>query len=147
MLNIKLGPQIGLVKGSSASFALTADLGYAIIKGNGRGIADGDLYVVASPEILVGNPFALLLGGGLQYDIPMPIRGLYIYPRAVIGAGVVVNPGAGSSGAAFVLYPAVGAKYVINKRVNLGVEPFGLPMTFGPTAASYQFNAYAGVNF
>ncbi|MEJ7732725.1 MAG: hypothetical protein WKG00_26430 [Polyangiaceae bacterium] len=146
MINVKLGPQFNF-DGGDPVFALTLDIGYAIIKGNGAGFSDGDLYIVAAPELLIGANLGLILGGGLQYDIPTGVRGLYIYPRATIGAFLLLDPGEGDSGAGFIIYPAVGAKYVVNETINLGVEPFGMPILIDPSSVNYQFNAYAGVNF
>lgn len=146
MLNVKLGPQFNF-DGGDPLFALTLDIGYALLKGNGEGLTDGDLYVVAAPQLWIGANLGIVLAGGFQYDIPTPVRGLYVYPRATLGAFLLADPGDGDSGAGFVLYPAVGVKYVVNERINLGMEPFGMPLLFDPTTANYQFNAYAGVNF
>ena len=146
MVNAKIGPQFNF-DGGDPLFAVTLDIGYALVKGNGDGITDGDLYVVAAPQLWIGSNLAIILAGGFQYDIPTPVKGLYVYPRATLGAFILADPGDGDSGAGFILYPAVGVKYVVDERINLGMEPFGMPLLFDPTTANYQFNAYAGVNF
>jgi hypothetical protein len=84
---------------------------------------------------------------GFQYDIPLPVRGLYLTPRLSVGyAAYVVRGHRVADLGAFV--PEFGAKYVIARRWNVGLDAFSLPIYFGDfTAVSYRLLLYGGVNF
>jgi hypothetical protein len=92
---------------------------------------------------------------GFQYDIPIhPVPGLYISPR-VVGGYVLTTAncnGCSTNNAGFIA-PEVAVKLVINKRWNVGLEPFSLPIFIasnrGQTATSinYRILFFGGVNF
>jgi len=148
MANAKVGPGIGF-GGAQATVGTQVDLGYAVVKGNGRRFTGGDLYVVISPEFQFGSDVVLTLPLGVQYDIPMPVVGLYVYPRLTAGYSLVLQPGEDEeSGNTFALSPAAGIKYVINKAMNIGIEPVVLPIQIGDNLALMQYRmfGYLGLN-
>ena len=65
MANVKAGPSIGF-NGLPVTAAVQAELGFAFLKGTGRGLGGGDLYGVVSPEFQIGSsvvaPEVWLLG-------------------------------------------------------------------------------------
>ena len=149
MANLKAGPSIGL-GGLPVTAAIQLDVGYAFIKGNGRGIGHGDLYGVVSPELGVGSGVTLSLPVGVQYDMPIGIRGLYVYPRTTVGYTAIVDPSDdGESGDAFSIKPAAGVKFVPDPRIAIGFEPVSVPVHVGngDTTVQYQMLGYAGGNF
>lgn len=149
MANVKVGPSIGF-GGLPVTAVLQLDAGYALIKGKGRSLFDGDLYAVVSPELQVGSGAVLTLPIGAQYDMPVPIRNVYVYPRAVAGYSAVLDPSDdGDSGDAFTIIPAAGVKYLPTEGINIGFEPFGLPIHLGngDPGVQYRMMAYAGGNF
>jgi hypothetical protein len=57
---------------------------------------------------------------------------------------------AGGGGAnAFAIIPEVGIKYVVNGTVNVGMDPFSMPIGIGSdqTLFWYRLNFHGGVNF
>ena len=147
MANVKTGPGIGL-GGAEATLGAQVDVGYAVVKGDGRRWSGGDLYVVASPEFHFGTDVVLTLPLGLQYDIPTPVEGFYIYPRLTGGIALVLQPGEEESGPTFNLTPGAGIKYVVNRTMNVGIEPVVVPIMIGDDvgAVQYRIFGYAGVN-
>src|SRR5262249_22546092 len=103
----------------------------------------------------INSTVALIFPVGFQYDVPLPLRGLYIPPRATLGYGLgigTVSTGLGTS-TTFVSHvgvftPEVGIKYVLSRRVNLGLDVFSLPVAFNQDGAEvfYRLLFYAGVN-
>jgi hypothetical protein len=98
----------------------------------------------------------IMLPVGFQYDIAIKaVPGLYITPRAIIGYAAYV-PDVGNTVHAGFVAPELGVKLVIKKRLNVGFEPFSLPIFFAPkfplsgnTFVTVQWRLlwYAGVNF
>ncbi len=89
----------------------------------------------------------VLIPIGFQYDIPLPVKGLYLTPRFSGGYAAYVVRGhrVADLGA---IVPEFGAKYVFARRWNVGVDAFSLPIYFGDfTAVSYRLLVYGGANF
>jgi len=144
MANLKAGPSIGL-GGLDATATVQLDVGYALVKGRA-----GDLYGVVAPEVQVGSGVVLTLPVGVQYDIPVPIRNVYVYPRVVAGYSALLDPSDdGDSGDAFTVIPTAGVKFVPTEGFNLGFEPFGMPIHLGngDVEVQYRMLAYGGGNF
>ena len=146
MLNLKVGPSFNL-NTKEFAFAIAPELGYAVVKGDGTAFFKGDLYLVLSPDVEIGQVVGIIIPAGVQYDAPLPLKGLYIYPRVTAGVGFIANPGKGDSGANFVVTPGVGIKYLFNPSFHIGLEPVSMPIFIGQaTAAEYRAYAYAGFN-
>ena len=141
MLNLKFGGAFGLNVPAS-QFALQIEAGFAVDQAR-RAYIVVPINFQFSPGVTV-----IMLPVGFQYDFPLPVPGLYIYPRAFVGYAPIV----GSNGAVVhtgVIAPEVGIKYVLKRRWNFGLEPFSLPVLFGQGGGAivfYRFLFYAGVN-
>lgn len=140
MVNLKLGGGFFTNTGGGKEFVLELDAGRAVIGKAG--------YVILAPHFQFGDWTVVTIPAGFQYDFELPVKNLYVYPRAVFGysylnaSGVTVH--------SFSMTPAVGVKYVLlDGRLNVGAEPFNMPLLFGQGGPypEYRFNAYAGVNF
>jgi hypothetical protein len=140
MLNLKVGPAFGL-NAATVQFALQLDAGFAVD-------AARRAYILVPIQFqITGGYSAIMIPVGFQYDFPLPVKGLYIYPRAFIGYSPLVAAGLPTVHAG-VIGAEVGIKYVLNRRWNFGFEPFSLPIIFNRDAAIvfYRFMFYAGVN-
>jgi hypothetical protein len=140
MLNVKIGPSIGL-KDLPTQLALQVELGVAITPdGLGSIILPLQLHIVHEPS-------AVMIPLGFQYDIPLPVKSLYLYPRASLGYAALFND-AGAISHMGVAVPEVGLKYTPG-RFNFGLEPVSLPLLFDGTRVlvTYRVLAYAGVTF
>ncbi|HEX2574508.1 MAG TPA: hypothetical protein VH877_33485 [Polyangia bacterium] len=140
MLNLKVGGAFGL-NASVNQFALQLDAGFAVDRARRA-------YIVVPIQFqFSAGTTIIMIPVGFQYDFPLPVKGLYIYPRAMLGYAPIVGTGGGVVHAG-VFAPEVGIKYVLNQRWNFGFEPFSLPVLFnqGGTLVFYRFLFYAGVN-
>ena len=140
--NLKLGPSFGVNDSSVTQFALQLEFGYQVIP-NG--------HLVFPFQMQMGNSvFGLGIPVGFQYDIPIGgVKGLFIYPRLVLGYAVFIPSGeATSTQHVFLLAPGFGIKYVLKDQFQFGFEPFELPIGIGSaTGVSYRLNFYAGIKF
>lgn len=91
---------------------------------------------------------------GFQYDIPMPVKGLYLSPRIVGGyAAFTASCNNCPTTHAGFIAPELAIKLVLARRWNVGLEPFSLPIFIrdnnGTTEVSinYRILLFAGVNF
>lgn len=141
MINLKLGGGFFTNTGGAKEFVLELDAGRALVGNNG--------YILLSPHFSFGDYTVVTIPVGFQWDFQMPLKDLYIYPRATFGYSYL-NAG-GATLHNFSVAPAVGVKYVLaSGRVNVGVEPFNMPILIGGEGGpypEYRFNAYGGVNF
>ena len=140
MLNLKVGGAFGL-NVPAAQFALVLDAGFAVDRARRA-------YIMAPIQFQISAGGAIIMiPVGFQYDFPLPVKGLYIYPRAFIGYSPIVFAGSPTVHTG-VFTPEVGIKYVLKQRWNFGFEPFSLPIVFAPGGAIvfYRFLFYAGVN-
>ncbi len=86
---------------------------------------------------------------GVQFDIPIrSVPGLYLYPRITIGySGAITGSESTHTG---VVTPEFGIKYVLNGRVNLGIEPLAIPTLLDPlhgfALGMYRGTVSVGVN-
>ncbi|APR75815.1 Hypothetical protein A7982_01162 [Minicystis rosea] len=139
MVNAKLGGGFYTNTGGAKQFVLELDAGYAVIGKSG--------YVILAPQFQFGDYTVISVAAGFQYDFQL-IKNLYVYPRVTAGYSHLDVSGATAN--AFVVAPAVGVKYVLlDGRINVGAEPFNMPIQFGTGGPYpvYRFNAYGGVNF
>jgi hypothetical protein len=70
---------------------------------------------------------------GFEYDFKLPLEGLYLAARISAGYGLV---GTYNTFTTHTLHfgfitPELALKYVVHRRWNLGIEPFGLPIALG----------------
>lgn len=140
MVNLKVGGGFFTNTGSAKEFVLEIDAGRAVIGKAG--------YVILAPHFQFGDSTVVTIPAGFQYDFELPVKNLYVYPRAVFGYSYL--GGNGASVHSFSMTPAIGVKYVLlDGRLNVGAEPFNMPILFGEGGPYpvYRFNAYAGVNF
>lgn len=154
MMNFRGGPAFGVANAdNSLRFvgALGVDLGFAVSR-------DYNAYIVLTPQLQLRDSFFnISLPIGFQYDIRIA-RGLYLYPRASIGYSALIFTSSFDYGPfryyasttvhGGILIPEFGLKYVVNGRLNLGFEPFSLPVFFNGDGYNiwYRFMFYIGFN-
>ena len=181
MFNLKFGAAVGVrdvITGPNAPasrrgddyFALVLDFGIAVDDAKNAYIVVPlqfqvhDTGCVASPITGQGcianntsEPWqTIMIPVGFQYDIAIKaVPGLYITPRLIAGYAAYVPDVGNTINAGFVV-PEIGAKLIINKRFNVGFEPFSLPIFFAPktpvsgntfVTVDYRLLWYGGVNF
>ncbi len=148
MANLKLGPAIG-VKDANTQFALELDGGLAVTPDNAG-------YIVFALQFHFGaGSTGVIVPAGFQYDFALPVPGLFIYPRLLIGYAAfftnvtILAVEYSNTSNFFALIPEFGVKYVLQKRWNFGFEPFSLPIFINGngTAIFYRLMFYAGANF
>jgi len=160
MANLKIGPAIDLdAPPGVTQFALELEAGIALDHAK-------NAYLTFTPQFEFGDLCTgigrfgcggrgsittIIIPIGFQYDIEMPVKHLYIYPKIDLGLGIFTGGavGAGTQGA-FVLQPAFGIKYQLLKNLHIGGEPFSLPFFLGNKydgfGAQYQIYLYAGID-
>ncbi len=154
MMNFRGGPAFGVANAdNSLRFvgALGVDLGFAVSH-------DYNAYIVLTPQLQLRDSFFnISLPIGFQYDIRIA-RGLYLYPRASIGYSALIFTSSFDYGPfryyasttvhGGILIPEFGLKYVVNGRLNLGFEPFSLPIFFNGDGYNiwYRFMFFIGFN-
>lgn len=154
MMNFRGGPAFGVANAdNSLRFvgALGVDLGFAVSR-------DYNAYIVLTPQLQLRDSFFnISIPIGFQYDIRIA-RGLYLYPRASIGYSALIFTSSFDYGPfryyasttvhGGILIPEFGLKYVVNGRLNLGFEPFSLPVFFNGDGYNiwYRFMFYIGFN-
>ena len=154
MMNFRGGPAFGVANAdNSLRFvgALGVDLGFAVSR-------DYNAYIVLTPQLQLRDSFFnISIPIGFQYDIRIA-RGLYLYPRASIGYSALIFTSSFDYGPfryyasttvhGGILIPEFGLKYVVNGRLNLGFEPFSLPIFFNGDGYNiwYRFMFFIGFN-
>jgi len=167
MFNLKIGPALCAVSAiSRGSASASAECGSLH---QGALVFDFGWSVLPNRNAYLLFPFQLqfreslttvMIPVGFQYDIQLPVKGLYLYPRGFLGyaAFVVSNssiPGVTVSSTSHygVFTPEFGIKYIFGGRWNVGADLFSLPIFFGQSQGAtstfvyYRILAYAGVNF
>jgi tetratricopeptide (TPR) repeat protein len=150
MANIGIGAGIGL-NYPQLEAALQLEAGYSVLK-NGNG------YLIVPLQFHVSSTLRLLMiPVGFQYDIKLPVRGLYIGVRGSLGYAVgfadgnaapyVVNATQVTHWGVFA--PEANLKYIIKGRVNLGIQPVSFPVLFNTAnvVAYYRPTLFAGATF
>ena len=154
MMNFRGGPAFGVANAdNNLRFlgALGVDLGFAVSR-------DYAAYIVFTPNLqLRENFFHISVPIGFQYDIRVA-PGLFLYPRASIGYSALIFTSSFDYGPfryyasdtvhGGILIPEFGLKYVVNGSLNLGFEPFSLPVFFNGNGYNiwYRFMFYIGFN-
>lgn len=154
MLNVRGGPSVGLVHAEAPMRLLGSigvDVGFAVSR-------DYNAYIILTPNLQANANFVnVSLPIGFQYDIRLA-RGLYLYPRMSIGFSSMIFKSSLDYGP-FHYYssdiihggtfiPEFGIKYIVNGRLNLGLEPFSTPIFFNKNGYSvwYRFMFLIGFN-
>lgn len=156
MLNLRLGPmfsafaadargRIGTASGGK-TVGVSAEFGY----GFGR---EHNIYLIAPLSyhyVPATGAHMVSIQLGAQFDIPIrSVPGLFLYPRVAVGYVGLLQ--AGETTSVGMLTPEFGIKYVIKKRVNVGIEPLSIPMIFHPLEGwilgFYRISGSVGVNF
>lgn len=160
MANFKIGPSLCAYasgpggSGSCNGFhqgAIVVELGWSVLPSK-------NAYLLLPLQFQFRPSFgAIMVPVGFQYDLELPIKGLYLYPRAFFGYAALVssgpNPLTGQTTTvtshAGVFAPEFGLKYVFGGRWNVGGDLFSLPILFNSDSAQvyYRILLYGGVNF
>lgn len=154
MLNVRGGPVVGLLNADTPINLLGSvgmDIGFAVSR-------DYNAYIILTPNLQAGsNFFHVSVPIGFQYDIRLA-RGLYIYPRVSLGFSSMIFTSAADYGPLHyyssdiihggTFIPEFGIKYVVNGRLNLGLEPISTPIFFNQNGYSlwYRFMFFIGFN-
>lgn len=141
MANFKIGPALGAYNAGHQ--------GAIVLEGGMALLADRSLYLLLPLQFqFAQGGGSIIIPAGLQYDIRLPVRGLFVYPRLSMGYAAVIVQDAGTSHLGMIA-PEFGIKYVLKGRWNLGGEPVSLPIFFSSGGASlnYRILLYAGANF
>ena len=159
MFNLHIGPSIG-AKDAITMGAIVLDMGIAVDPGFRAYIlmplqfqfANQSFYVFGfGTSYTVGN---IMVPLGFQYDIPI-VRGVYISPRFIGGyAAFTASCNNCDTTHAGFIAPELSIKVVFQKRWNVGLHPFSLPIFFRQqpngdivTAIQYRILFFGGVNF
>lgn len=154
MLNFRGGPAFGVKHAEDDLRFLGAvgmDLGFAVSP-------DLNAYIVLTPNVMFRPHFAnVQVPIGFQYDIRLA-RNFYLYPRGSLGYGALIFTtdyrwGPFRYYAQDVVHggmfiPELGLKFVANGRLNIGFEPFSMPVFFNGDGYSvwYRFMFFIGGN-
>ena len=148
MVNVKLGAAFMIHPDNvvhTPYAAVVTEFGVAVTPDR-NGYLILPLSIHAAPDRI---PF-IMIPIGFQYDVALPLPGLYITPRASLGYALTTGPQTLTSHFG-VFIPEVGVKYVVKGRWNVGFDPLSLPFLFPFGGAAgllhYRFLGYAGANF
>jgi hypothetical protein len=132
---LKIGPAIQ-IDDAPTQFSLSPEFGIALDR-------DYNAYLGLAGQFQFGDRFTTIaIPLFFQYDIELPVKGLYLYPKVNAGFWYAATgdvPG-------FMLEPVFGVKYQAHKNFHVGGEPLGIPMYMGDGffSAQYHFYAFAG---
>lgn len=146
MANLKIGPAINLDTPPGAhQFALELEFGVALDHAH-------NLYLSFPPQFQFGSDVITInLPISIQYDVELPVRGLYLYPKFNLGGAIFTGSGVPSAQGALTIQPEFGLKYLIVDNFHIGFEPISLPMYLGNThdafGIQYRLFFYGGANF
>lgn len=148
MFNVKIGPAFCLYpSGCAHQGAIVLDLGAALTRNR-----NGYLVLPVQFQFQPGAS-AIIVPVGFQYDVRLPFRGVYIYPRIMAGYAALLTDGPPGTMQTVVhsgvLIPELGVKYILHGRWNFGGEIFSLPFYFNSNGVQlyYRVQLSAGVNF
>ncbi len=142
MGNLKVGPAIRLDE-IPTQFAMEVELAGALDRGN-------DAYLGFNPQFQFADGFTVInLTATFQYDIELPVKALYLYPKINAGLAILAvesrDPGLG-----FALQPEFCIKYQLVEHAHIGAEPISIPLYLGNNRyvgaidAQYRLFFYGG---
>jgi hypothetical protein len=160
MANFKIGPALCAYASSNGvggtcnifhQGSLVLELGWSVLPSK-------NAYLLFPLQFQFRPSFgAIMVPVGFQYDLALPVKGLFVYPRAFFGYAALIssgpNPISGQTmtvtGHAGVFAPEFGIKYIFGGRWNAGADLFSLPILFNSTSTQvyYRILLYGGVNF
>ena len=131
---LKIGPAVN-IDDTEHQFSLSPEFAVALDK-------DYNAYLGVAGQFQFGDFFTTIaIPLFFQYDIELPVDGLFIFPKVNAGVWFVTR----YDEAAFMLEPVLGIKYQAHKNFHVGAEPLGFPMYMGNGfAAQYHFYAFGG---
>lgn len=140
-VGVKLGPSFGL-RDLPTQLALQVELAVAVTPDRLGSV------VLPVQLLVVGEPSALLVPLGFQYDFPLPLPGLYLSPRLGLGYAALLD-GNGTISHLGVAVAELGLRYAPLRRLSFGLDPLSVPVLFdaGRALVSYRVLGYAGVTF
>ena len=145
MANLKVGPAIGL-DDLPTQFSLEIEAGIALDHAH-------NLYLSFPPQFQFSDGLTtIILPLSIQYDIELPVKGLYLYPKLNVGGAIFTGNGylGRNVQGAFALQPEFGVKYLITDNVHIGFEPVSLPLYLGNKHdgfdIQYRLYFYAGID-
>jgi len=149
MFNVKIGPAFCVLPSNCPhQGSVVLDLGAALTANR-----NGYLLLPVQFQFLPGAS-AIIVPIGFQYDVRLPLRGLYIYPRVSVGYAALLSDVPSSTLPSTLVHSGVliaefGFKYILRGRWNLGGELVSLPLFFNTYGAELYFRIHlsAGVNF
>jgi hypothetical protein len=142
MGNLKIGPAIRL-DDIPTQFAMEVEIAGALDRGN-------DAYLGFNPQFQFSDGLTTInLTATFQYDIELPVKALYLYPK--INAGLAIQaPNRGDAALGFALQPEFGIKYQLVEHAHIGAEPISIPLYLGNNRyigavdAQYRLFFYGG---
>lgn len=128
---LKIGPALN-IDDTETQFSLSPEFGIALDK-------DYNAYLGIAGQFQFGDRFTTIaVPLYFQYDIELPVDGLFIYPK--VNAGIWYHTQSETAG--FMLEPAFGIKYQAHKNFHVGGEPIGIPMYMGEGFFAAQYHLY-----
>ncbi len=163
MFNVSLGLSFPIFAASLSStavqqqglpfgFAVRPDFGIAVTRSRNG-------YLVFAPAVTIGGSYSVILPVGFHFDIPVVVRGLFLFIRATAGYALSTEKSSSTVNGVTMdtttLYhygmvaPEAGLKYVLKTRINLSFTPVSVPFLFNSAtfAGGYQLLFSGGYNF
>jgi hypothetical protein len=129
---LKIGPAIE-IDDIETQFSLSPEFAIALDR-------DYNAYLGLAGQFQFGDGWtSIAIPLFFQYDIELPVEGLYLYPKINAGFWYLANP---VEEPGFMLEPVFGIKYQAHKNFHVGGEPLGIPMYMGDGFFSAQYHFY-----
>lgn len=144
------------VNGLPFGFTLRPDFGVAVTRSR-------NVYLVIAPAFTLGSSYSLMFPVGVHVDIPVVVRGLFLFFRATTGYGLSIDKTTSTTTTNGIpttvemttvnhfglVAPEAGLKYVLKTRINLTFTPVAVPIFFNSAAVAggYQLLFTGGYNF
>jgi hypothetical protein len=140
------GGRLGLNAGFDPVATAGVDLGFRVFKEAWHVKGQGDaLYLGLTPQFTLAGYNALFLPFTAQYDIPLPVKGLYVYPRSEIGLGYCFD---GCQDPYFAMSHMAGVKFHIHDKLQVGGDVGFLHHWIGGSDFGYfRTTAFVGGQF
>ncbi len=134
MGNLKIGPAIRL-DDFPTQFAMELEIAGALDR-------DNNAYLGFNPQFQFADHYHIInLTATFQYDIELPVKALYLYPKINAGLAIYGITYRGDPGLAFTLQPEFGIKYQLVKNAHIGAEPISIPLYIGGNRFGGGFDA------
>jgi hypothetical protein len=157
MFNLKLGPALcafySVPKLGVSGSCNNAHMGAIVLDFGWSVLPNKNAYLLLPLQFQFRDSIGVItVPVGFQYDVQLPVKGLYVYPRVSLGYSAIIASqlnGQTVTSHFGVLTPEFGVKYVFGGRWNVGGELFSLPIYFNGDGSQiyYRILLYGGVNF